>query len=61
MDAKVVVKHESDSDEKGAFNTVEVEGNLQNLYIADLPSHPDAHLSIEGRAAIVRYPRCAQS
>jgi hypothetical protein len=57
MDVSEVLKHKSDSDEKGAFNISEIEGNLESLHLADLPSDPGAHFSAEERAAIVRLLR----
>lgn len=48
MEDKPVVAHHSDSDEK----TVE----SQVPYTSDLPPDPDAHLSIEEKAAVVSLP-----
>ncbi len=53
---KSVVKHESDdrsSDENALPKHEDQIGSPVNPLVADLPPDPDAHLSVEERAAIV--------
>lgn len=57
MDSHPVAKHDVDqsSNEKGLDSSQLENGNVKDIYAGRLPPDPDAHLSVEERAAIVSF------